>query len=609
MMRATARLSTNRVRFIAVLAGAASALAIATVAAPANARLPWSDMATCTNASPSMRADRVERAIRACSAVLDSSQSRVAHTRRALITRAELYAARGNYGQAVDDYRRAVDHDPSDPVAYLGLGRMQARVNDLDGALASFDAAYERDAGDVATDARIAAGDVYSERRQWREAIAAYSEADRPSASTDRRVRLLLGRGHAKAGGGDLNGAMEDFLAALLEDRNSIEARLALADGHRLMAFPPGSPADWAHYNAALDHYDDAVERLEARRGDSHRQLTASVLTGRGELFLRRYLADAGDRSILNLAARDFDAAVSLDSNNVRALSGRAAAFAQNPAERDRAVADLDRALRIAPDAAELYRARANLHAEAGDSERAVRDYDQTIRRGGENSYAAYYRRGLIYLDEGDLARADQSFTRAAALAASGEVGPGVDPMTARAEALVMRSRTAWGRLDEPGADARAIARRARDDADTAAALAPNRADFVSASCLARTVAGGEWETAELACDRAIRLASGAQQVSDAHGAAGLLNLRRALAGGSNVQEVVRLQFAEHNLRDAINANPNAPARTALYRYALGVTLECLNRRLEADRLTAAALDADRGVAARFEAHRIRRCR
>jgi tetratricopeptide (TPR) repeat protein len=602
---------SRRARFIAMLAGAASALAIA-AAAPASAGLPWGNMSTCTSAAQNMRPARTDRAIRACTTIIENGRTSMVNMRRALMARGGLYVGRGNFDLALADYRRAADQNPTDPRGHLALGRTQARVNDLDGALRSFETAYQHASGDLAGEARIAAGDVHRQRGEWVEATVAYSDADVLTVDADQRVRLLIGRGHAKAGWGDLVAAMSDYSLALAEDRTSIEARLALADANRLSAFPTGGEVDWPHYTMAVDLYGEAIAELEARRdGADRRQLNATILTGRGELFLRRYLVD-GDRSVLSLAGRDFDAAINLNSGDVRALSGRAAAYAQNPADRERAMADLNRALSIAPDSPELYRARANIYAEAGDSERAVRDYDQTIRRGGANSYAAYYRRGVIYLEEGDLLRAEQSFTRAASLAAAGEVGPGVDPHVARAQALAMRSRTAWGRMDEPGADVRAIARRARDDADMAASLSPNRTDFVAESCLARTVAGGEWDRAALACRQAINMAEDAgvpAQLSNAYGTRGLLQLRRALSGDSNVNEVIHLQFAENDLTRAVRANPDDGRQTALYRYALGVTLECLNRRLEADRITAAALNADRGVAARFEAHRIRRCR
>lgn len=599
------------VRLAVVLAGAVSALALAATMAPASAGLQWGDTGRCAEASADMRPNRIERAIRACTAVIENRRSTLVQTKRALNSRGLLFSARGNYGQALEDYQRAVNLDPTDAATLLALGRTQARVNDLDGALASFEAAHrEADSADEAADARIASGDVFRERAQWQRAVAAYSEAERLTNDPPRRVRLLLGRGHAEASLGRLDVAITDYAGALSSDLNSVEAMIALADAHRVMAFPAGGAPDPAHYAQARSLYNDAITALRSRRDDNvRRQAMASALAGRGELYLRGYIANTSDEASLTFAARDFDEAVSQDSSNVRALSGRAAAFAQDPAERNRALADLDRALRIAPDSHELYRARANIYADMGDSERSVRDYDQTIRRGGANSYDAYYRRGVIYLEEGDLRRADQSFTQAASLAAAGEVGPGVDPAIARAEALVMRSRAAWGLMDEPGADARAIARRSRDDADMAAALQPRRADFVRATCLTRAVGGGEWDAADLACRRAIDLArdTGDQrQLSDAYGAAGLLQLRRALAGGSNVQEVILLQYAEYDLRRAIEADPTT--RSALYRYALGATFECLNRRIEADRQVAAALDADRGVAARFEAHRIRRC-
>jgi tetratricopeptide (TPR) repeat protein len=598
----------SRVQFAALLAGAVSAIALI-AAAPASARLPWGDYSTCTSATPGMRNDRVQRAIRACTSVINNNRSTLAQTRRALISRAALYEGRNDLGHALEDYQRAVQLERTDAEALLALGRMEARVNDLDGALASFDEAFHRArSGDIAANARIGAGDVLRERSAWPEAVAAYTEADNITADPDARTRLLLGRGYANAAQGRLMVAIADYEEAYLTDRQSVQALIALADAHRVLAFPPNQPASSFHYAEALSYYNDAFQILGDRRDDANRrQLTAVVLSGRGELYLRRHFY-ATDPGALANAGDDFNTAVTLDSANVRALSGRAAVFSQSPAERDRAIADLDRALRFAPDSAELYRARANIYAEQGDSERAVSDYDQTIRRNGANSYAAYYRRGLIYIEEGDYRRAQQSFTQAISLASSGDVGPGVDPTTARAEAMSMRGRAAWGLIDQPGVDVRNIANEARRDTATAASLLPYRADLVTRSCLTRTVAGGDWDAASDECRRAVTVAQDPAERSEAYGASGLLQLRWALSQGSNTEEVQRLQFAEDQLLRAIRADSSPSPRTALNRYALGVALECLNRRTEANRETAAALSMDRGVAARFEAHRIRRC-
>jgi hypothetical protein len=180
-----------------------------------------------------------------------------------------------------------------------------------------------------------------------------------------------------------------------------------------------------------------------------------------------------------------------------------------------------------------------------------------------------------------------------------------------------MRSRATWNMIDLPGYAAQDIALRARNYADEAATFQPSVARYQAGRCLTRSVAGGEWNVAERACNDAITLAQRANdnaQLSEAYGAMGMLQLRWALSRAPNgAAEASHLQVAAGYFDQAVNADrasgPESVSRAALYRYAQGVALECLGRTIEANGLMRTALSADRSVEAKFLTHRIRHCR
>jgi tetratricopeptide (TPR) repeat protein len=602
----TRRSQLRRPRLAQLLLGAAPALLLAAVAQPADARpLQWS-YSICREQDQR----HIERAIAACDAVIEHRNASLRQVQNALISRANMRVTRDDLTGAQADLEQAQRMGADDPATMVALGQVRARLNDPDAALDAFNAASEGAAGqDTAAsyEASIAIGQIQLERRQWSQAIASYTSAYRATPDNAKRSRALIGRGHARLGNGEITAAITDYRRAVGLDDTSIDAVLALGDAQRVLA----NRGDAESFDDAVLTYVSALDKIgpESTGAEQRRQL-ARTYAGRGDLYVQRYLRTR-EQNDLRRASSDFENAVEADLQNVEALVGRARVYAERPATYQRAVADLDRAVRIRPDDGELYRARGDVFTLIGDDERAMRDYDNALERGGNQSYRTYFRRGEIYLDAGDYVRADQSFQQAAALAQHGPLPPDLDPQTAMAEALWMRSRATWNLIDAPGLEARAVAVRARNLADDAARWRPNQSRYEAGRCLTRSVAGGEWSTAEQACRDAIRLAGNASQLSEAYGTMGMLQLRWALAGAPNgASEATHLQFAANYFGDAVRADnerENAE-RTALYLYAQGVALECLGRQIEANRLMRQALEADRSVESRFLTHRIRHC-
>jgi Tfp pilus assembly protein PilF len=596
----------RRTPFAQLLLGAASALLLA-AALPAEARNVSGAYRACM-ASVSPR--RVARTLARCGEVIDSQNATRAQYLNASLRRGRLRANAHDLSGALSDFQRAVDLNRSDPRALLALGDVQARLNNPDAALLNLAAASDNASfGDSAirSDAQARIGDIHLQRQHWRRAEGAYDEAFVSAANTAQQVRAALGQGHARFGAGQIGAAIAAYAAA---EPYSIEAALALANAHRHIASLPAAPA--SDFDTAQANYSRVLSRLPARDDEQTRRLRAAAHAGRGQLFLDRYRRTHANSDLRNATA-DFEAAVENDSQSVDALVGRAAVYALTPENRRRALADLDSALRISPNDPELHSRRGALFADMGDAEAAMRDYDDALRHGGEQSYQAYFRRGVIYLDSGDFRRADQSFEHAVLLAEGGYLPPGTDPSRALAEALMMRSRATLSLLDAPGDRAESVAQRALGYADRAASLQPGQSRYAANRCLTRASAGGDWITAQAACQDAIASARGPGELRDAHGAMGLLLLRWALARApSSAEERSGLDAAVRSFHRAIGdagaANQEGAGHVALYRYARGVALQCSSRLGEAARDMREALEADRSVANRLQNYRIRPC-
>lgn len=609
----TRRSKSRRGRLFQLLLTAAPAIMLV-AATPAEARGVSSSLRICERQDQS----RIQRAIDACGEVIQrEDRATVVQVQRALVARANIRIGRNDLTGAAADLESARRLGAEDPSVLVALGRVQARLNDPDAALVNFgDAAESATAHDrrAAYDAWFSTGEIQRERQQWAQAIQSYTRAFEATTVGGRQARALIGRGHARMGSGDIDGAITDYEDANERDLNSIEARVVLGDGYRFKT----ASGHAASFNRSVAAYGEALNMLGGLRDSGQqRGMQARAYAGRGDLFLQRFLAREDDADLVR-ARSDFEDAVEADIQNVDALVGRATVYARAPATYQRAVADLDRAARIQPANAEIFRARGDVYTQIGDIERAMRDYDQSLQLGGAQTYRTHFQRGVIYLNAGDYVRAEQSFATAEALARHGQAPPGQDSSSAIAEALVMRSRATWNMIDLPGYVAQDIALRARNYADDAANLQPNQARYEAARCLTRSVAGGEWNVAERACGEAVSLArhatDGGAQLSEALGATGMLHLRWALSRAPDgSSEATHLQAAANFFDEAARADGATDSatidRNALYRYAQGVALDCLGRTIEANGYMRAALSVDRGVESKFLAHRIRHCR
>jgi tetratricopeptide (TPR) repeat protein len=103
---------------------------------------------------------------------------------------------------------------------------------------------------------------------------------------------------------------------------------------------------------------------------------------------------------------------LSLDSNDIRALTNRGTALAFGKGQPDRALADFDRAIQIDPTSASTYYNRALVWFGKKDFDRALADVDQLIKLTPRDA-EAHELRGQIHHERGHFEQAQADYTEA----------------------------------------------------------------------------------------------------------------------------------------------------------------------------------------------------
>ena len=112
----------------------------------------------------------------------------------------------------------------------------------------------------------------------------------------------------------------------------------------------------------------------------------------------------------LDLALKDYQAALDIDANSGLALRSRARARYRR-GQNAEALSDLTRAIAVAPDDAAALRMRGAVRADMGDTVHAIEDYSKVLDH-NPSDLSSREGRGLALASTGDHARAVQDFNR-----------------------------------------------------------------------------------------------------------------------------------------------------------------------------------------------------
>jgi curved DNA-binding protein CbpA len=182
----------------------------------------------------------------------------------------------------------------------------------------------------------------------------------------------------------------------------------------------------------------------------------SAVMMGAAELWLVSTTVPAG-KVAGSMQPRD-DAATLVrpgpeqDPPKARDIGNDAPPAAAQEGDLDRAIADLDRAIGLAPQDAKAYRQRGNVFGLKGDVDRALADYDHALRI-DPNDAAIFHDRGLMWQRNKQLDKALADLDRAVRM---GFAAPRIDTGQVLADQVYSDRGAVWfekGRYDRALAD------------------------------------------------------------------------------------------------------------------------------------------------------------
>jgi tetratricopeptide (TPR) repeat protein len=363
-------------------------------------------------------ADPARRALRhLCRAAQVGPPTRAYHLRRA------RYLARlGDEAGAAREARRAEALPPQGAEDHVLQGDEQYRAGNLAQARRHFEDALDQQPGHFWAGYVLAVCHLrLGQAREAKPGLAACL-SQRPDFAYG---YLLRGLAHLQLD--ELDAAAADFQKTLDLNPGSYTRYGAYVNRGALRVRQGRLDEAIADLRTATDLLPDQCEahvNLARAYDEQHRVDEAARVLDRALPLVRRPAALHRARARLAVGRQDLTAALGdLD----RAITLEAPGLASDHAERGRilhrqdqaaeAVRAYDRALRLAPDDAEVLRWRAEALVALRSYREAVRSYDECLRHGPEDA-DVYWARGLARANPGEHEEAVSDYTRALALRA-----------------------------------------------------------------------------------------------------------------------------------------------------------------------------------------------
>jgi tetratricopeptide (TPR) repeat protein len=313
-------------------------------------------------------------------AITENTQPTTAGT---YLDRGILFASRGDYDTAIEDFTQAIKLNPQLKAAYIN------RAKALRFSVSTVINVGENFSGGSTIHTSIFAPGVPTrtisnteeQRIIYDRAIADYTQAIR--LDPDYAV-VYNDRGIAYYSKGDYDHAIEDYTQAIHLNQNLADAY----DGR-------GSV-----YNIKGDHDRAIADYTQAIRLNPN---SAGAYMNRGTAY--------HEKGNYDHAISDYNQAIRLDPNMAVAYSNRGIAYIDK-SDYDRAIVDCTKAIQLDPNDPSAYHNRGTAYDSKGDYDRAIADYNQAIRL-APNNPSAYVNRGISYDSKGDYNRAISDHTQA----------------------------------------------------------------------------------------------------------------------------------------------------------------------------------------------------
>ncbi len=377
-----------------------------------------------------------ERSIMACSAIIKAGRETKKNLAAAYSNRGNSYIKKGEYGQAIADYGKAIELNPKYAEAYGGRGAAYSNTGEYGRAIADFDKAI---------------------------------------ALKPKNADAYRSRGFAYAGKGDYERAIADYDKAISLDPESV-----LSHYRRALAF--AAKGDDA---SAITAYRMAIG-LDPKQAMGSNELGAAYIR-KGELDSAIAALDKainvnpenaeayGNRGLARLkkgdyegSVADLDKAIGLDPTSPGNYTHRGLAY-YGKGDNDRAIADYDKAISLDPKHGLAYFHRGEAYEKKGQDDRVLAD----LRLAAANLPPA---ESEAVKAQTRIAELEQEMAAAAKAAAEAELAkkqalakaapaPAAPPPAKKRVALVI-GNSAYENADElvaPGNDARAMSQMLSD--------------------------------------------------------------------------------------------------------------------------------------------------
>jgi tetratricopeptide (TPR) repeat protein len=383
-------------------------------------------------------------------------------TAGAFLDRGIIFASRGDYEMAIEEFTEAIKLDPELATAYRIRGQAYfAGASDVVSVGENFSKVITNSTGGTISPAQ---------RQAFDKAIADYTQAIKLESDNADAYRL---RGWVYSNKGDYDQAMTDYKQALRLNPDDAwaynnrgiaydakgDSDKAIADYTQAIKLDPNFPSPYHNrggqyfnkkdYDRAIADYAQAI-RIDPDYAPSKKMLPIAY-NSRGVDYANK---EDYDRAIadytqaINLepsasrynsrgnayynkkdydrAIADYEAALRNDPNHANAKTwlayayyNRGLAYYNNNKDYDRAIADYTQAIRLKSDYVDAYNNRGVAYANKKDYDKAIEDYTQAIRlnpdfaRAKNNLVSAYHNRGLAYYNQKDYDRAIADYTQA----------------------------------------------------------------------------------------------------------------------------------------------------------------------------------------------------
>jgi tetratricopeptide (TPR) repeat protein len=270
------------------------------------------------------------------------SEKSAPKTAGAFLDRGILFASRGDYEMAIEDFTEALTLNQNLSAAYLLRGRaLFASMSYVTSAGENFSSVSTR-----FTDVAIITA---AQRQAYDRAIADFTEAIKldPNSSI-----AYQERGDTYYYKGDNDQAIADYNQAIKLSPNVASTYNSRGDTYRAKG----------DHDRAIADYNQAI-RLDPN--------DAAAYVNRGGTY-----SDKGD---YDRAITDHTQAVRLDPNYASTYYARGNAY-YHKRDYDRAITDYTQAVRLDPNYALAYYSRGRAYYRGGDFDKAIADYTQAIR-------------------------------------------------------------------------------------------------------------------------------------------------------------------------------------------------------------------------------------